>query len=183
MLFRPEAVDAHLHNAVGRKKPCGDYRQQGADQSWCEGNSFDRAWIRCSGLLNHGWLVRRMTPGLRVRFKPLLNLRFTQEAALGCDLPGVMLSYGVVALLMAVRSWMAWAAAAPQLCENFCSLRRFCSEETPLKSVLNVSFRHADGCISSPFGELLVWAPVVPFRVTPQWRTGLIDTESRSGQG
>ena len=30
-----------------------------------------------------------------------------------------MLSYGVVALLIAVRSWMACSCDAPQLCENF----------------------------------------------------------------
>ena len=41
MLLRPEAVNAHLHNAVGQQQPRGDGRQQPADRSWCEGDDSD----------------------------------------------------------------------------------------------------------------------------------------------
>lgn len=67
MLLRPEAVNARLHDAVGQQEPCGDGHQQLSDRSWRERNDSDLAWIRCIGLLNHGWLVRRVNPGIRVR--------------------------------------------------------------------------------------------------------------------
>ena len=43
MLLRPEAVNAHLHNAVGQQQSRGDGRQQPADRSWGERNDSDLA--------------------------------------------------------------------------------------------------------------------------------------------
>ena len=97
-----------------------------------------------------------------------------------------MLSYGVVALLIAVLSWMAGAAPhAPQLCENFFfpkeillrgNALEICSQSfiPPCRGLYQLPDRGAF-CLGS--------SRAAPFRVTPEWRTGLIDTESRSGQG
>ena len=46
MLLRPEAINAHLSDAVGYEKSCGDGRQKVADRPGRDGDDPDLAVVR-----------------------------------------------------------------------------------------------------------------------------------------